>query len=223
MGVELESGGGGGDNSGSHSGVRYFNCRPNHGIFLPPSKVKRVSPVSMATSLGSSMTARSTDAPDMAGHTTSSSSPSPHPSPPVTKRRLNTSKAAPRPKQARTTNPPPSSSSTSSSLSYNQSLSSSSLSLSSLPNVTLETGMNVFVTGADFGVVKYIGTTEFAKGVWLGIELRRPNGKNDGSVKGHRYFKCKPSYGLFVKPEKATHRGINCGKILPESVLEKST
>ena len=39
MGVELDSGGG--DNSGSHSGVRYFNSRPGHGVFLPPSKVKR--------------------------------------------------------------------------------------------------------------------------------------------------------------------------------------
>ena len=38
MGVELDNGGG--DNSGSHSGVRYFNCRPAHGVFLPTSKVK---------------------------------------------------------------------------------------------------------------------------------------------------------------------------------------
>ena len=35
--------------------------------------------------------------------------------------------------------------------------------------------MNVFVTGAEFGVVRYIGQTEFSEGVWLGIELRRPS------------------------------------------------
>ena len=35
--------------------------------------------------------------------------------------------------------------------------------------------MSVFVTGADFGVVRFIGTTQFAKGVWLGIELRKPS------------------------------------------------
>ncbi|CAI7996554.1 CAP-Gly domain-containing linker protein 4, partial [Geodia barretti] len=135
---------------------------------------------------------------------------------------LHAFRTGPRAKQPRTvslTNPP-----SSSSLPHHPpSLSSSTLSLSSLPNVTLETGMSVFVTGADFGVVRFIGTTQFAKGVWLGIELRKPNGKNDGSVKGHRYFRCKPSHGLFVKPEKATHRGINCSKILPSSCLENNS
>lgn len=35
--------------------------------------------------------------------------------------------------------------------------------------------MSVFVTGAEFGVVRYIGHTEFSEGVWLGLELRRPS------------------------------------------------
>ena len=87
---------------------------------------------------------------------------------------LHAFRTGPRAKQPRTvslTNPP-----SSSSLPHHPpSLSSSTLSLSSLPNVTLETGMSVFVTGADFGVVRFIGTTQFAKGVWLGIELRKPS------------------------------------------------
>ena len=39
-------------------------------------------------------------------------------------------------------------------------------------------------------------------------------GKNDGSIKGKRYFTCKSNYGLFVRPEKASYRGINCAKLL---------
>ena len=49
------------------------------------------------------------------------------------------------------------------------------------------------------------------------------DGKNDGTVKGKRYFHCRPSHGLFVKPEKATHRGINCAKILPDNLVEKTS
>ncbi len=32
--------------------------------------------------------------------------------------------------------------------------------------------MSVFVSG-EIGTVRYIGTTEFAEGVWLGVEFRR--------------------------------------------------
>ena len=36
------------------------------------------------------------------------------------------------------------------------------------------------------GVLRYIGQTGFAKGIWCGVELSEPNGKNDGAVAGTR-------------------------------------
>ena len=49
------------------------------------------------------------------------------------------------------------------------------------------------------GHVRYCGTTSFSTGKWVGIELFEPNGKNDGTVQGARYFDCKPNYGVFVR------------------------
>ena len=51
------------------------------------------------------------------------------------------------------------------------------------------------------GVIKYVGTASFASGIWIGVHLDEPTGKNDGSVKGKRYFTCPNKYGSFVKPE----------------------
>ncbi|KAJ2660414.1 hypothetical protein IWW48_002999 [Coemansia sp. RSA 1200] len=53
------------------------------------------------------------------------------------------------------------------------------------------------------GIVRFSGTTEFAPGGWLGIELEQPSGKNDGSVQGVRYFECQPNHGVFVRSSQA--------------------
>ncbi|KAH8716925.1 CAP Gly-rich domain-containing protein [Phaeosphaeriaceae sp. PMI808] len=54
------------------------------------------------------------------------------------------------------------------------------------------------------GTISYIGPIPEIPGigVWLGVTLDEPTGKNDGSVKGRRYFKCGNSYGVFVRPER---------------------
>jgi len=80
-------------------------------------------------------------------------------------------------------------------------------------NFTLKNGMTVYVNN-EVGIVRYIGRVEFADDVWLGIELRKPNGKNDGSVEGKKYFACKPKHGLMVRPSRATCRGINCAQLV---------
>jgi len=54
------------------------------------------------------------------------------------------------------------------------------------------------------GIVRFVGTTSFAKGAWCGVELRSAEGKNDGSVGGQRYFNCPKNYGLFVRPNQLT-------------------
>ena len=41
--------------------------------------------------------------------------------------------------------------------------------------------------GSKAGVLRYYGNTEFGTGLWCGVELDDPLGKNDGSVAGVRY------------------------------------
>lgn len=53
-------------------------------------------------------------------------------------------------------------------------------------------------------VVRYVGDTLFAPGLWIGVELDLPTGKNDGAVQGERYFACEPGHGMFVRPPTIT-------------------
>ena len=55
-----------------------------------------------------------------------------------------------------------------------------------------------------FGILRYYGRPEFSAGtgVWCGVELDRPEGKNNGSKHGIRYFTCEPAYGVFVPLER---------------------
>lgn len=51
------------------------------------------------------------------------------------------------------------------------------------------------------GILRFHGRTDFSDGVWSGVELVGSYGRNDGHVKGKRYFHCLTGQGIFVRPE----------------------
>lgn len=61
-------------------------------------------------------------------------------------------------------------------------------------------GARVLVNNDLSGTIRYVGTTSFQTGKWVGIELDEPLGKNSGVVQGKRYFECKNSHGVFTRP-----------------------
>ncbi|KAK2714776.1 CAP-Gly domain-containing linker protein 1-like isoform X2 [Artemia franciscana] len=82
----------------------------------------------------------------------------------------------------------------------------------SMNSASLAVGERVIVTsmqGSKTGVLRYLGLTEFAQGQWAGVELDEPDGKNDGSVAGKRYFECKPKHGLFTPASKVFRSPAN--------------
>lgn len=66
-----------------------------------------------------------------------------------------------------------------------------------------QVGQTVELQDGRTATVKFAGSTHFATGDWLGVELENASGKNDGAVQGQRYFHCEPSHGMFVRPSVA--------------------
>eukprot|EP00485_Elphidium_margaritaceum_P002877 CAMPEP_0202702402 /NCGR_PEP_ID=MMETSP1385-20130828/15384_1 /ASSEMBLY_ACC=CAM_ASM_000861 /TAXON_ID=933848 /ORGANISM="Elphidium margaritaceum" /LENGTH=991 /DNA_ID=CAMNT_0049360043 /DNA_START=157 /DNA_END=3132 /DNA_ORIENTATION=- len=48
------------------------------------------------------------------------------------------------------------------------------------------------------GTIKYVGPTHFDKGVWFGVALDSPKGKNNGTVKKKFYFFSEPNHGVML-------------------------
>ncbi|GAB4819103.1 hypothetical protein N2152v2_006149 [Parachlorella kessleri] len=65
----------------------------------------------------------------------------------------------------------------------------------------LQAGSRCEVEGGRRGAVRYVGKCPgLPLGYWVGVQYDEPVGKNDGSVKGKRYFDCPQGYGAFVRP-----------------------
>ncbi|EPY52340.1 hypothetical protein SPOG_01666 [Schizosaccharomyces cryophilus OY26] len=51
----------------------------------------------------------------------------------------------------------------------------------------------------ELGIVRFAGSTDFASGIWLGVEMVDKVGRNDGSIQGKRYFTCEEGKGVFIR------------------------
>uniref|UniRef100_K3WUU7 CAP-Gly domain-containing protein n=1 Tax=Globisporangium ultimum (strain ATCC 200006 / CBS 805.95 / DAOM BR144) TaxID=431595 RepID=K3WUU7_GLOUD len=63
----------------------------------------------------------------------------------------------------------------------------------------IEVGCVVSYAVGKSGVVRFVGETDFAAGEWVGLELDKPEGKNNGELNGRVYFTCASNHGLFCK------------------------
>ena len=62
----------------------------------------------------------------------------------------------------------------------------------------------VYVAGKGKGKVRFIGPDHRTGELKVGVRLFKPDGKHNGTVAGHKYFKCENNHGVFTKPEKVT-------------------
>lgn len=189
-GVELEKPHG--KNDGSVGGVQYFSCSPRYGIFAPPSRVQRLSDsLDTLSEISSNKQNHSYPGFRRSFSTTSASS----------QKEINRRNAFAKTKTT-----------------LRRSWSSSTTAGGLEGPAKLQEGAQVLLTSSnEMATVRYVGPTDFASGVWLGLELRSAKGKNDGAVGDKRYFTCKPNYGVLVRPSRVTYRGISGSKLIDES------
>ncbi|XP_056283019.1 CAP-Gly domain-containing linker protein 4-like isoform X1 [Pseudoliparis swirei] len=235
-GVELDKPEG--KNAGSVAGVQYFTCGLKHGIFAPLSKIskplerlssrKTSTPVRPPRRSGASRFTSKMNAGVLSRSLSSSSSsldsrhaPGARPLPrqrlPARQRRERASlspRAAPSPAlrlHPDTVAP--------TAAGHRSRTPSAGSSVCGGPEVRL--GERVLVVGQRTGVVQFCGQTGFAPGLWLGIELDTPSGKNDGSVGGVRYFRCSPKHGVFAPASRVQriHGSVDCLSELSSSRL----
>uniref|UniRef100_A0A5F9DPT5 CAP-Gly domain containing linker protein family member 4 n=1 Tax=Oryctolagus cuniculus TaxID=9986 RepID=A0A5F9DPT5_RABIT len=189
-GIELEKPHG--KNDGSVGGVQYFSCSPRYGIFAPPSRVQRI-----------------TDSLDTLSEISSNKQ---NHSYPGFRRSFSTTSASSQKEVSRRN------AFAKSKTALRRSWSTSTSGGGLEGSVRLHEGSQVLLTSSnEMCTVRYVGPTDFASGMWLGLELRSARGKNDGAVGDRRYFTCKPNHGVLVRPSRVTYRGINGSKLVGEN------
>jgi dynactin complex subunit len=173
---------------GSYEGTRYFETEPNRGLFCRPAKVQRLAQNGANPSGGDTSGSTKAQATPQTDASKSSTTTTHSDKDDADKTLVNppvTDTNATQNDQSVVSAEPPSSSSQ-----------------------ELHVGDRVVVSGTKFGTLKYLGKIHVAEGIWCGIQLDEPLGKNDGSVSGKRYFTCQQRYGLFsplARVEKVTN------------------
>ncbi|KAK6534243.1 hypothetical protein TWF281_005573 [Arthrobotrys megalospora] len=73
------------------------------------------------------------------------------------------------------------------------------------------------------GEVAYIGLVEKIPqgGLWVGVKLDEPTGKNDGSIDGARFFEAGTNHGTFVKASRVTVGDFPPKSLDDEDLLEE--
>jgi len=79
----------------------------------------------------------------------------------------------------------------------------------------LKVGDVVLLRKRGLGILRYKGPLhcDDTETTWLGVELKKADGKNDGTVQNKKYFNCPPNHGVFVQQVKR--------KIEPAELLSK--
>ena len=74
--------------------------------------------------------------------------------------------------------------------------------------VVLKMNWTYELTDGRIGTLKFMGSTEFAKGTWVGLELANGfKGKHNGTVEGTKYFSVNvKGQGVMVKADKIAKR-----------------
>eukprot|EP00051_Salpingoeca_urceolata_P008511 m.106637 g.106637 ORF g.106637 m.106637 type:complete len:435 (-) comp15790_c0_seq1:31-1335(-) len=68
-------------------------------------------------------------------------------------------------------------------------------------------GCKVQLSDGRTGTMKFFGRVAAVKKTLCGVALDEPEGKNDGSLGGVRYFACRPDHGVFVPARRLSAAG----------------